>query len=584
MNDKFIIYQLLLRVFGNTNDKCISNGSFQLNTSGKFSSITLPILQKIRELNVTHVWYTGIIEHATKTDFTKYGIKKDNPAIVKGEAGSPYAIKDYYDVNPYLADNISNRMAEFESLLERTHKSGLKVIIDFVPNHLARCYNSDSLPVGIENFGATDNPYNTIKGGSFGFNPNNNFYYLPDSKLNLSPNYIEFPAKVTGNDCFTASPTINDWYETIKLNYGIDYCGGAKKYFNPIPKTWSMILQILQFWSAKGIDGFRCDMAEMVPVEFWKWAIDELKKEYPKILFIAEVYNPMLYNSYLQYGGFDYLYDKVGLYDNLKAITKGYAAASSITGNWQALGDMQNSMLNFLENHDEQRIASDFNIGNPFKAIPQLVVSLMLNRAPFMLYFGQEFGEKGMLQEGFSGIDGRTSIFDYCSAPSTVRFLSSLITPSKTKLLPQENELYKIYTKLFSIAMGEKAIKNGDTYDLEYANLNNSLFNSATQFVFARRTRKSITNITAPDELIIIAVDFSVVYNNSGSFSSINNHLQISVNLPKHFFNFWNIISGKQYKCVDLLDNTSYSTILTSDSIFNIKICHYGVGIVKIVL
>ncbi|MEG1898627.1 MAG: alpha-amylase family protein [Bacteroidales bacterium] len=584
MNDKFIIYQLLLRVFGNTNDKCISNGSFQLNTSGKFSSITLPILQKIRELNVTHVWYTGIIEHATKTDFTKYGIKKDNPAIVKGEAGSPYAIKDYYDVNPYLADNISNRMAEFESLLERTHKSGLKVIIDFVPNHLARCYNSDSLPVGIENFGATDNPYNTIKGGSFGFNPNNNFYYLPDSKLNLSPNYIEFPAKVTGNDCFTASPTINDWYETIKLNYGIDYCGGAKKYFNPIPKTWSMILQILQFWSAKGIDGFRCDMAEMVPVEFWKWAIDELKKEYPKILFIAEVYNPMLYNSYLQYGGFDYLYDKVGLYDNLKAITKGYAAASSITGNWQALGDMQNSMLNFLENHDEQRIASDFNIGNPFKAIPQLVVSLMLNRAPFMLYFGQEFGEKGMLQEGFSGIDGRTSIFDYCSAPSTVRFLSSLITPSKTKLLPQENELYKIYTKLFSITMGEKAIKNGDTYDLEYANLNNSLFNSATQFVFARRTRKSITNITAPDELIIIAVDFSVVYNNSGSFSSINNHLQISVNLPKHFFNFWNIISGKQYKCVDLLDNTSYSTILTSDSIFNIKICHYGVGIVKIVL
>ncbi|MEG1483909.1 MAG: alpha-amylase family protein [Bacteroidales bacterium] len=584
MNDKFIIYQLLLRVFGNTNDKCISNGSFQLNTSGKFSSITLPILQKIRELNVTHVWYTGIIEHATKTDFTKYGIKKDNPAIVKGEAGSPYAIKDYYDVNPYLADNISNRMAEFESLLERTHKSGLKVIIDFVPNHLARCYNSDSLPVGIENFGATDNPYNTIKGGSFGFNPNNNFYYLPDSKLNLSPNYIEFPAKVTGNDCFTASPTINDWYETIKLNYGIDYCGGAKKYFNPIPKTWSMMLQILQFWSAKGIDGFRCDMAEMVPVEFWKWAIDELKKEYPKILFIAEVYNPMLYNSYLQYGGFDYLYDKVGLYDNLKAITKGYAAASSITGNWQALGDMQNSMLNFLENHDEQRIASDFNIGNPFKAIPQLVVSLMLNRAPFMLYFGQEFGEKGMLQEGFSGIDGRTSIFDYCSAPSTVRFLSSLITPSKTKLLPQENELYKIYTKLFSIAMGEKAIKNGDTYDLEYANLNNSLFNSATQFVFARRTRKSITNITAPDELIIIAVDFSIVYNNSGSFSSINNHLQISVNLPKHFFNFWNIISGKQYKCVDLLDNTSYSTILTSDSIFNIKICHYGVGIVKIVL
>lgn len=612
MASKFIIYQLLLRVFGNTNEKCISGGSFHINGSGKFSSVTPKVLENLKQLNVTHVWYTGVIEHVTKTSFEQYGIRLDNPAVIKGEAGSPYAIKDYYDVNPYLADSVSSRMQEFEALVSRTHSAGLKAIIDFIPNHLAREYHSDSAPAGTDDFGAHDN-------ASMAFSPKNNFYYIPGKEFDLSriPNsnnvnnligsrfgqYFEYPAKATGNDCFSATPDINDWYETVKLNYGVDYLGGGVKYFKPHPKTWNMMRDILLFWAGKGVDGFRCDMAEMVPVEFWHWVIAKVKKEYPNVIFIAEVYNPSLYSSYLEFGGFDYLYDKVGLYDNLKVITQRYegkapwfSPASSITGNWQSLGDMQYSMLNFLENHDEQRVASDFNIGNAFRAIPELVVSLMLNTAPFMLYFGQEFGESGMLSEGFSGYDGRTSIFDYCNAPSIVRYLKSLdyLTNAANgeedlfavnHLENREFELYSIYRHLFSIAMGEKAIKEGQTYDLEYANSGKVGFDSNDCFVFARMYTGADSFDNSLRELIIIAVDFSQTAKS------------LPVRLPEHMFSFWNIQPG-EYKSQNLLADTSsqlsakssglqnsYSSVqLTPDAPIEVSVNQYGISITKFII
>ncbi len=618
MASKFIIYQLLLRVFGNTNEKCIPGGSFHINGSGKFSSVTPKVLENLKQLNVTHVWYTGVIEHVTKTTFEQYGIRQDNPAVIKGEAGSPYAIKDYYDVNPYLADSVSSRMQEFEALVSRTHSAGLKAIIDFIPNHLAREYHSDSAPAGTDDFGFRDD-------ASLAFSPKNNFYYIPGKEFDLSriPNsnnvnnlsgsrfgqYFEYPAKATGNDCFSSTPDVNDWYETVKLNYGVDYLGGGAKYFKPHPKTWNMMRDILLFWAGKGVDGFRCDMAEMVPVEFWHWVIAKVKKEYPNVIFIAEVYNPSLYSSYLEFGGFDYLYDKVGLYDNLKVITQRYegkapwfSPASSITGNWQSLGDMQYSMLNFLENHDEQRVASDFNIGNAFRAIPELVVSLMLNTAPFMLYFGQEFGERGMLSEGFSGCDGRTSIFDYCSAPSIVRYLKSLdyLTNAANgdedlfavnHLENREFELYSIYRHLFSIAMGEKAIKEGQTYDLEYANNGKIGFDSNDCFVFARMYTGAESNSgndsfdNSLRELIIIAVDFSQTAKS------------LPVRLPEHMFSFWNIQPG-EYKSQNLLADTSsqlsakssglqnsYSSVqLTPDAPIEVSVNQYGISITKFII
>lgn len=546
MEQKFIIYQMLLRVFGNTNENCVPNGSLSLNGTGKFSSVNDAVFDHLRTLGVSHIWYTGVIEHATCESFEEWGIRGDNPSVVKGIAGSPYAIKDYYDVNPYLADNVDNRMGEFEDLVLRTHNAGFKVVLDFVPNHLAREYNSDSIPYWANDFGIGDNQNN--------FSPDNNFYYIPGEMFSRG-SYNERPAKATGNDCFSSTPSDNDWYETVKLNYGVDYLNGRSRHFNPIPKTWRMMHDILCFWASKGVDAFRCDMAELVPVEFWEWCIREVKQKYPLLQFIAEVYNPSEYSSYMHRGGFDYMYDKVGLYDTLKGISQNLSgrgwgpSASAVTGCWQSINDMQNRMLNFLENHDEQRIASDFNLGNPFRAIPSLAVSLMLNKAPFMLYFGQEVGESGMLEEGFSGRDGRTSIFDWCSAPSVVRLLKSIghnPSNSTSALTREESELLGIYRGMFSFATSSKAITCGETFDLQYANFNNPSFDTGKCFVFARkftpgefddsfhRGGNTIANAaSAPSEVVIIAVDFSQ------SISSVK------INLPQEFFRHWEIPFGK---------------------------------------
>lgn len=531
MDKKFIIYQLLPRIFGNTNEYCLPNGSLQTNGTGKFSSINEQVFEHLHTLGVTHVWYTGVIEHATKESFEQWGIRRDNPSVIKGQAGSPYAIKDYYDVNPYLADSVENRMAEFEDLVQRTHNAGFKVVLDFVPNHLAREYNSDSIPYWAKDFGIGDNQ--NI------FSPDNNFYYLPGEMFSKG-DYFEKPAKATGNDCFTAYPSENDWYETVKLNYGVDYQNERTAHFNPVPKTWYMMYDILCFWASKGVDAFRCDMAELVPVEFWEWCIREVKQKYPKVQFIAEVYNPAEYSSYMYRGGFDYLYDKVGLYDTLKYISQGHRNPGSVTGCWQSINDMQNRMLNFLENHDEQRIASDFNLGNPYKAIPSLAVSLMFNKAPFMLYFGQEVGEAGMMQEGFSGRDGRTSIFDWCSAPSVVRMLTG-------KLLPSEAELLEVYKDMMGFAASSKAITCGETYDLQYANINNPNLDTDKCFVFARKYSDNKgaesfhrggnellqANGAERNELVIVVADFSQTCTTA------------KINLPEEFFRYWQIPYGQ---------------------------------------
>ena len=448
--NKLIIYQVFTRLFGNNNNHCINNGSITENGCGKMADFTAKALGEIKKLGATHIWYTGIIEHATQTDYRRYNIRPDHPAIVKGKAGSPYAIKDYYDVDPDLAKDVPERMREFENLVQRTHRSGLKVIIDFVPNHVARQYHSDMQPDGTSQLGANDDT-------DYAFSPYNNFYYIPQSELHgqfdmkgaAAEPYKEFPAKATGNNRFDAYPNINDWYETVKLNYGVDYQNGGTCHFNPIPDTWNKMLDILMFWAEKHIDGFRCDMAEMVPVEFWEWAIPQVKVKYPALLFIAEVYNPKEYGNYLFRGKFDYLYDKVGLYDTLRAIVCGNESATAITRVWQSLGGIEKRMLNFLENHDEQRIASDFFASNPRKAIPALIVSACMNVNPMMIYFGQEFGELGMDSEGFSGRDGRTTIFDYWSVDTIRRWRNGGKFDGKM-LTDNQKHLYGIYQRILT--------------------------------------------------------------------------------------------------------------------------------------
>ena len=560
---KIIIYQVFTRLFGNNNNHCIYNGSIQENGCGKLSDFTMKALAEIKKLGTTHIWYTGIIEHATQTDYRRFNISPDHPAVVKGKAGSPYAIKDYYDIDPDLANDVPERMKEFENLVTRTHRSGLKMLIDFVPNHVARQYNSDAQPDGTCQLGSNDD-------SDQAFSPYNNFYYIPgtefhgqfDMKAGTSEPYYEYPAKATGNNRFDAYPNISDWYETVKLNYGVDYFNGGQTLFSPIPDTWNKMLDILLFWASKKIDGFRCDMAEMVPVEFWEWAIPKVKEQYPDILFIAEVYNPAEYRNYLQRGKFDYLYDKVGLYDTLRNVICGYDSAKAITRSWQSLGGIEKQMLNFLENHDEQRIASDFFAGNPIKAIPGLIVSACMNTNPMMIYFGQEFGEPGMDSEGFSGRDGRTTIFDYWCVDSIRKWRNNGAFDGKM-LTEKQKQLYAIYQKILHISSSEKAITQGHFFDLMYANENGWKFNEHKQYVFLRKHQK---------ELLFIIVNFDSV------------SVDVAVNIPSHAFDFLQIPQMDTYKAVDLITGKEEIISLLPYKATEVSIGEYSGKILKVKL
>lgn len=560
MDRKPIIYQLFPRLFTNTNTACIPNGTLAQNGVGKMNQITDTVLQGIKQLGVTHIWYTGLIEHATKTDYTAEGIvPADNPYVVKGEAGSPYAIKDYYDIDPDLAESVPDRMAEFEALVARTHDNGMEVVIDFVPNHTARRYHSDVAPAGIEDFGAHDD-------SNMFFSPNNNYYYItrqlfaPSIDLGTGKQaYIEFPAKATGDDCFTAFPSSGNWYETVKLNYGRDPMNGSGHY-SPIPDTWFKMLNILRYWASKGVDAFRCDMAHMVPIEFWQWAIPNVKDRYPHIKFIAEIYDVGLYRDFINVAGFDYLYDKVNLYDTLRGIQTANHSAATITSCWQAVDGIQPHMLNFLENHDEQRFGSKFYAGDPAKVIPSLVVSSMISTGPMMIYMGQELGEQATDSEGFSGYDGRTTIFDYWSV-GTLRRWYNEGNPDGSQLTPRERWLRAKYATILRLCNTEKAIAHGRFYDLMYVNYQNPTLNPHRQYVFMR----SYDGVT-----LFIAANFA------------SESCDLSVNIPRHALEMLNIPEGNVVPRELLTGETDVKTISATEP-FRTMIPPYDAVVWKII-
>ena len=527
--NKVIIYQVFTRLFGNRCTTCKENGTLAENGCGKMNDFTIETLKLIHSLGVSHIWYTGIIRHASETDYTRYGIPRQTPAVVKGRAGSPYAIVDYYDVDPDLAVDVDNRMQELEDLIERTHQTGMKVIIDFVPNHVAREYHSICKPEGVRDLGENDDTTQH-------FSVKNNFYYCWGQPLKWE-GYSEQPAKATGNDHFDAHPGRDDWYETVKLNYGVDYCdaGGRSEHFDPVPDTWHQMLDVLNYWADKGIDGFRCDMAEMVPVAFWEWAVSSVKERHPDLIFIGEVYQPSAYRQYI-HAGFDYLYDKVGMYDCMRDVVTGRRCAADITSQWQATDDIQEHMLYFLENHDEQRIASDFFAGNGRKGFPAHLVSVLLRKNPYMLYAGQEYGERAMDKEGFSGVDGRTTIFDYWTVNTLYRGYFD-----RRKRTKEEKELFAAYQQVMVLANQEKAVSCGEMYDLMYANPQLA----DRQFAFLRKDKH---------ELLLIVANFS------------EQDVSVHVNIPQHAFDFLKLTGRDSVMATDLLTNESWKISLRADA------------------
>ena len=556
MPQKPIIYQVMTRLFGNTCPSRKPNGTIVENGCGKMNDFDAATLESIRRLGANHVWYTGIIRHATTTDYTHYGIPQQTPMVVKGKAGSPYAITDYYDVDPDLAVDVDKRMEEFMALVKRTHKAGMKVVLDFVPNHVAREYHSIMKPETVKDLGEDDN-------SDMHFSTSNNFYYCWGQPLDTSrlPHqggcedlYVESPAKATGNDHFDNCPGPNDWYETVKLNYGIDYCdaGGRSEHFSPIPDTWSKMTNILLFWAAKGIDAFRCDMAEMVPPQFWAWATDKVKFVYPHVKFIGEVYDPGQYRRYLA-AGFDYLYDKVGMYDCLRDVICHRRPASDITQQWQVNDDILAHTLYFLENHDEQRLASEFFATDARKGVPGLIVSALLNPNAMMVYAGQELGERGMDVEGFSGHDGRTTIFDYWSVDTIARGYYD-----RRRLKKQERELRDLYSKVLRMANEEPALREGVFYDLMYVNPQLA----ERQFAFLRK---------AQNELFLIVVNFDDTIVNT------------SVKINHHAFE-WLGLPQRCMTAKDMLSDNEYQLNLEPDMSYDLSIdAHHGL-ILKMIL
>ncbi len=503
---------MMTRLFGNKNATNKRYGSFEENGVGKLADINTKALKELKKLGATHIWYTGVLEHATMTDHTSFGIPLDDIDVVKGRAGSPYAIKDYYDVSPDLATNPKNRKKEFTSLLERTHKEGLKALIDFVPNHVARSYASDAAPEGIKSFGATDDV-------SVGFKASNNFYYIPGKPFQVPVGYdplpgeshptkdgffMESPAKATGNDVFSPAPSVNDWFETMKLNYGVDYLNAREANFDPIPDTWHKMLDILSYWTKMGVDGFRCDMAEMVPVEFWEWVIPKIQAINPEIIFIAEIYNPNEYRNYIEKGHFDYLYDKVELYDTLRHIVEGKANTDHISTVWQRQEGISQHMLRFLENHDEQRIASPFFAGKAVYAIPAMMLTATMHTGPVMIYFGQEVGEPGAGNEGFQGEDGRTTIFDYWGVPRHQAWMNQGKFDGG-QLSEEEKKLRDTYQFILNFSANDELIVSGAFYDLHYFNRSNNFTgHSSNIYSFLRHSENAayliVVNFNKNDE------------------------------------------------------------------------------------
>ena len=547
MDHKIIIYQLLPRLFGNTQTRNKINGSIEENGVGKLNDINDKALQEIKNLGFTHVWYTGVIEHATMTDYTAYGISNDDPDIVKGRAGSPYAVKDYYDIAPDLAVDVKNRIGEYEELIKRTHNNGLKVLMDLVPNHVARTYASDTKPAGVRDFGQDDDKTKA-------FDAKNDFYYIPGRAFVVPAGYNpggdefssplkdgrfdEDPAKATGNDVFSATPSINDWFETMKLNYGVDYMDNRSGHFDPVPPLWNKLYDILCYWSKKGVDGFRCDMVEMVPIEFWAWVILKLKATYPGVVFIGEAYDETKYYDYIFKGQFDYLYDKVGLYDAIKRLTRNEYGASTweINSVWNHhCNGIDQHMLRFMENHDEQRIASNDFAGNPWLAVPGMIVTATLNTGPVMIYFGQEVGEPAIGNQGFSDENGRTSIFDYCGVPEHQKWLNNGAFDGR-QLTDDQKKLRGFYQTLLNAVNNNEALKSGSFYELMLANEHQPGFDQLL-YMYLRYTDA---------QQILVIVNFNRDYR------------KIQIKLPDDLLAKLNLTGKKEL--TDMLSGAKFST------------------------
>ncbi|MEH6406953.1 MAG: alpha-amylase family glycosyl hydrolase [Leeuwenhoekiella sp.] len=575
---KEVVYHVFTRLFGNTNTTNKPWGTLEENGVGKFNDFTDDALEAIKNMGVTCIWYTGVPHHAVITDYTAYGISNDDPDVVKGRAGSPYAVKDYYSVDPDMAVDPAKRMEEFESLIKRTHDHGMKLIIDIVPNHVARKYEGKNNPEGVTDFGANDDK-------SVEYARDNNFYYIPNEDFkvpewqnnyqplngeNLPNNdhkFVEKPAKWTGNGSRKAQPDFNDWYETVKINYGVKPDGSYDFELLPddfdqkdyqahfefwkdkdVPDSWKKFRDIALFWTDKGVDGFRYDMAEMVPVEFWSFMNSSIKMKNKDAFLLAEVYNPGLYRDYIRKGKMDYLYDKVDLYDTIKSIMQGHGSTDHIAPIIYSQQDIAVNMLHFLENHDEQRIASPEFAGDARKGMPAMVVSATISTSPTMIYFGQAEGEPGAENAGF-GSPSRTSIFDYIGVPHHQRWMNDGKFDGG-QLQPEEKELHDFYKRLLNFTIKSAALM-GEYADIHEHNRHNTEWYNDKVYSFVRWN---------DNEKLIIIANFDA-----------NDSFGFELEIPDYIIEKWGLKDG-EYAVKDQLYSENTAKLNIENSLGKVRI------------
>lgn len=495
-----VVYQLFLRQFSNVNETRKPNGTLAQNGVGKFRDLNRQALHSLRELGITHLWLLGTPRQATATDYSAVGLPPDDPDLLKGVAGSPFAIRDYFDVCPDYAENPARRLEEFRALVDGIHAEGLKVLIDFVPNHVARSHQSVVKPE--LSFGTKDDRTKF-------FAPGNNFFYLEGAGPLKLPTFKDGRAtsptcqvvggcdglfaperehgRVTGNNVVSWTPSEGDWYETVKLNYGFDFTKGRhgpKAYPTadqpdvPVPDTWLKMDAVLAHWQEQGVDGFRCDMAHWVPMEFWRWAITRARERRPGTLFVAEAYdndsNKLTDGNVLTAlvaSGFDAVYDDQS-YDILKDTYDGPKWANDLDGVLGAAAPLHQS-LRYAENHDEVRLANPTQWGGLGAAVGRPVSAILfaIGRGPLLLYNGQEVGEPALGAEGFGGDDARTSIFDYGCMPELVKWVNGHRYDGG-RLSPDQRELRAWYGRVLDVCR-EPAFTRGEFLPLNRANAEN---------------------------------------------------------------------------------------------------------------
>jgi glycosidase len=583
-DERIRVYQLLPRLFGNTNPTRKPNGTLAENGCGRFSDIDNTALAAIRDLGITHVWLTGVLQQATASDYSEIGAPADDPDLLKGLAGSPYAIKDYFDVSPDYADEPAQRLEEFRALLDRVHQLGMRAVIDFVPNHVARCYGSDVLPE--LSFGRHDDR-------SKFFDPQNNFYYLhPDDHGHGPP--LRLPSVsdgkavsptcqvlgtcdgifdgerthgcVTGNNVISWSPSLNDWYETVKLNYGFNFTTGDREYphgihaAKSIPDTWLKMDRIIAYWQEFGVAGFRCDMAHMVPPEFWSWLIGRARTRQPDVFFMAEAYDndpakvpagDPLFHALADHrgnvmfdllsAGFDAVYDDPS-YKKLKAVYDGGGWANDVEDG-QPHDFIFHNSLRYAENHDEVRLAGRNHWGGVGMNVGRVVASILygMGRGPVMLYHGQEVGEPADGVEGFSGDDARSTIFDYWCMPEFAKWVNGHRYDGG-QLSKEQAELREFYRRLLHV-VGEQAFVTGEYYPLNPHNVNNPRFGPLPGESASGHWLHAFARFNAQQRFVIVS--------NLHPRESIRD---VRVRIPGDLLEAWHVTATSQVSAEDRLN------------------------------